>query len=126
MRSILTFIVGFTAFTLLATAKSDFTDEDLGFQNRAGVIKLLGYPAKIALDDPTLNGGIGATSVWTYYFESRDHQIIQLRFWFDRDKHLCHTALSQGSISKEPFHLLRVDDPKDIQKILRSERPTQK
>lgn len=79
LRTLLLWFV-FVASALAGPAKTLFTDDDLGLSSRAELVKLLGYPAEIEVLDPHLRGGIGASSAWTYYFESRDHKIRNVHF----------------------------------------------
>ena len=114
----------FLLFALLSLTTFDveaekyFSDDDIGMPSRSELLKLLGYPAEIHVCDPYLEGGIGATSEWVYYFESRDHKIRDIHFMFGGDKHITHETLDQIGIYKAPFRLLRFDDVKDIHKIL--------
>ena len=107
------------ALLSIADAKTHFIEEDLGLISRDALQKLLGYPALIEPDDPHLEGGIGASSIWTYYFETRDRRIREIHFWFYKDKQLTHDTLDQAGSFKGPFRLLHADDPVDLQKIWR-------
>lgn len=107
------------ALLSIAHAKTYFIEEDLGLISRDALQKLLGYPALIEPDDPQLEGGIGASSIWTYYFETRDQHIREIHFWFYKDKQLTHDTLDQMGIFKGPFRLLHADDLTDLQKIWR-------
>ena len=80
-------------------------------------MNLLGYPAEIEIIDPQVSE-IGASSKWAFYFESGDHKIMKINFWFFGDKQLTHDALDYFGQYKAPFRLLRCDDVKDIHKIL--------
>ena len=82
-------------------------------------MKRLGYPAQIDVVDPHAQGGIGASSMWTYYFESCVHKIRDIHFMFYGDKPITHETLDQLGTYKPPFRLMRFDDLGDIGKILR-------
>ena len=114
------------ASLLAAGVKSHFTDDDLTIGSRSELLKLLGYPAEIHVNDPYLEGGIGATSEWVYYFESRDHKIRDIHFMFGGDKQITHETLDQLGTYKPPFRLLRFDDAKDIHKILQFKKSSAK
>ena len=100
-----------------AGAKTTFTNDDLTLGSRSEILNLLGYPAEIEMIDPQ-ESEIGASSKWTFYFESSDHKILSIGFWFFGDKQLTHEALDYFGKYKAPFRLLRSDDVKDIHRIL--------
>jgi hypothetical protein len=118
--SLLSLIAATSLFA--AGGKAYFTDDDLTLGPRSELVKLLGYPAEIEVLDPYLEGGIGASSMWTYYFESRDQKIREIHFMFYGDKQITHETLEQFDVYKPPFRLLRFDDLKDIHKILQSKK----
>ena len=111
----------YSIFLVIAVSSAcgkTFSDADIVVHSRAELVRKLGFPAEIDIDDPLRDGGIGASSFWVYYFEAPGGEVRRVSFAFNEDKLLTNEVLDI-SLSNKRLRLLNPDAASDLRKILR-------
>jgi hypothetical protein len=82
----------------------------------ADLMRTLGYPAEIQLDDPNKAVG-GPYSRWVYYFEQPNGNLEEISYYFVGGELRTNEVLGWPD-KHESFRLLRTDNLADTQKIM--------